>query len=212
MKNEDYDFLFNKPEDPKNLKREPVFENKYLERITVTSPLIALVCYVPLVVIAAVHSMANQYMSTKLTVLMWIAGFIFWSFAEYMIHRYLYHRKTTIVFIRTLQFLFHGFHHKHPGDKHHLFMPFYGGWPVACLFFAIFYLLMAQFAFIFFSGFYSGYLVYVFTHYFIHRFPAPHPWLKPIWRHHLIHHYKYPDKAFGFSTRIWDRLFGTMPP
>lgn len=212
MKNEDYDFLFNKPEDPKNLKCEPVFENKYLEKITVTSPLIALVSYFPLVILAAAHSITNEYMSIRFTIFIGITGFIFWSLAEYLIHRYLYHIKSNIPLVRTLQFLFHGFHHKHPGDKHHLFMPFYGGWPVACLFMVIFYLTLSQYSFMFFSGFYSGYLFYVFNHYFIHRFPPPHPWLKPIWKHHLLHHFKYPDKAFGFSTRIWDQLFGTMPP
>ncbi|MDZ7659917.1 sterol desaturase family protein [Fodinibius sp.] len=32
------------------------------------------------------------------------------------------------------------------------------------------------------------------------------------YRHHTLHHYKYPDKAFGVSTTLWDRVFGTMPP
>ena len=211
MDNTNYEFLFSKPIDPKNLKNEPVFENKFLERLTVTNPLIAFVSYVPLVTLAAVYSMVKGFTTSTLAIIIWVSGFVFWSLAEYLIHRYFYHHKFENRIIKRIQFLFHGFHHKHPRDKHHLFMPFYGGWPVAGLFWLIFYIAIRQYSFIFFSGFYSGYLFYVFTHYYIHRFPPPFTFMKPLWKHHLIHHYKFPDKAFGFSTRIWDRIFGTMP-
>lgn len=212
MDNTNYEFLFSKPVDPKNLKNEPVFQHRFLEKITVTNPLIALVSYVPLVTIAAIYSMMNDFTGTGMAITIWISGFIFWSLAEYLIHRFFYHRRSGNRIIRTIQFLFHGFHHKHPSDKHHLFMPFYGGWLVAFLFMVVFYVFLRHYSFMFFSGFYSGYLFYVFTHYYIHRFPPPLHFLRPMWKHHLLHHYKYPDKAFGFSTRIWDRVFKTMPP
>jgi len=28
---------------------------------------------------------------------------------------------------------------------------------------------------------------------------------------HAIHHYKYPEKAFGVSSPLWDFVFGTLP-
>jgi sterol desaturase/sphingolipid hydroxylase (fatty acid hydroxylase superfamily) len=63
---------------------------------------------------------------------------------------------------------------------------------------------------LFFAGFISGYLVYVSLHYAIHAY-APPKLLKTLWRNHHLHHYKYPDKAFGVSSMLWDKLFGTMP-
>jgi sterol desaturase/sphingolipid hydroxylase (fatty acid hydroxylase superfamily) len=63
----------------------------------------------------------------------------------------------------------------------------------------------------FFPGFFLGYLLYSFLHRATHVAKPPKRF-KNIWRHHSLHHYKYPDKAFGVSTSLWDRVFGTMPP
>ena len=30
-------------------------------------------------------------------------------------------------------------------------------------------------------------------------------------RHHALHHYKDWDRAFGVTTTLWDRVFGTLP-
>ena len=50
-------------------------------------------------------------------------------------------------------------------------------------------------------------------HYAQHRIRKPiyKPWQK-LWVHHSYHHYKDPYTAYGVSTRLWDYIFGTMPP
>ncbi len=209
---DNYKFLFTKPVDPKNLAGEPVFDHELLERITVTSPFIALISNLPLATFAVIIGILKNSMTATMSIALWIGGFCFWSLVEYLIHRFFYHRYSSHPFVRKVQFLFHGFHHKHPSDKYHLFMPFFGGWPVAFFSWVLMYILMGAYSFLFFSGFWSGYMFYVFTHYYIHRFPPPFRFLRPLWRHHLLHHYKYPDRAFGFTTTLWDRLFGTLPP
>jgi sterol desaturase/sphingolipid hydroxylase (fatty acid hydroxylase superfamily) len=32
-------------------------------------------------------------------------------------------------------------------------------------------------------------------------------WLK---HHHVLHHYRNPDRGYGVSTPLWDYIFGTM--
>lgn len=55
--------------------------------------------------------------------------------------------------------------------------------------------------------------MYISMHYAQHRVRKPiyKPWQK-LWVHHAYHHYKDPYVAFGVSTRLWDYVFGTMPP
>lgn len=80
------------------------------------------------------------------------------------------------------------------------------------VFFLISYMLSGSvgYALVFFPGFVTGYLMYVSMHYAIHAY-APPSFLKVLWRNHQLHHYKYPDKAFGVSSVLWHKVFGTMP-
>lgn len=83
---------------------------------------------------------------------------------------------------------------------------------VLLLFYGFSFLLFGSggYALVFFSGFIFGYLIYVSIHFAIHAFPPP-KYLKVLWRNHHLHHYKYPDKAFGVSSVFWDTVFGTLP-
>jgi sterol desaturase/sphingolipid hydroxylase (fatty acid hydroxylase superfamily) len=74
-----------------------------------------------------------------------------------------------------------------------------------------FSLLFGKLTFIFLAGFILGYLVYANIHFYIHLH-RPIKRFSFFWRHHSLHHYKYPDKAFGVSSPLWDIIFGTMPP
>ncbi|MDT7942479.1 MAG: sterol desaturase family protein [Bacteroidota bacterium] len=52
--------------------------------------------------------------------------------------------------------------------------------------------------------------MYEYTHYAIHKYPQPpHPLLKGLWQNHYLHHYRMPEKRFGVTTTLWDRVFGT---
>ncbi|KAH3768818.1 hypothetical protein DPMN_170034 [Dreissena polymorpha] len=45
---------------------------------------------------------------------LFFTGFLLWTLDEYVLHRWLFHRKppTNSKFLITLHFLFHGQHHK----------------------------------------------------------------------------------------------------
>ena len=73
------------------------------------------------------------------------------------------------------------------------------------------YLIGGQTAFSFIAGLVTGYLGYIFVHYQVHTSNPPR-WLKSRMMHHAKHHYQFEDKAFGVSTNLWDKVFGTMPP
>jgi hypothetical protein len=104
----------------------------------------------------------------------------------------------------------HGVHHDYPKDKSRLAMPPILSLILATLFFLIFRSLMGDYVFGFLAGFLMGYTVYLAIHYSIHAFQVPGNFLKTLWHHHSIHHYREPDRAFGVSSPFWDMVFGTM--
>lgn len=82
---------------------------------------------------------------------------------------------------------------------------------LATVFFVIYRAVLGDYTFGFLSGFLMGYTAYLGVHYSIHAFKVPNNFLKILWEHHLIHHYREPNRAFGVSSPLWDFVFGTMP-
>ncbi len=206
------------PEVTKNFEHgeAQIFKNPFLESLTKTNPISNIIIY-GLSIIAFSYYAIMQIGLTLLVFLgLFVLGIFFWTFAEYMLHRYLFHWVSESKFVQRLHFIMHGSHHQYPRDKSRLLMPPVPGLIMAGILFAIFYLLFSllqipDFCFGFFPGFFTGYLLYSFLHRAIHL-QRPPKRFKHIWLHHNIHHYKYPDKAFGVSNTFWDRVFGTMPP
>ena len=71
-----------------------------------------------------------------------LAGLFLWTFAEYTLHRFLFHHKPTSPRQERIFFLFHGIHHAQPQVKTRLVMPFPVSIPMALLFFGLFYLIL----------------------------------------------------------------------
>jgi sterol desaturase/sphingolipid hydroxylase (fatty acid hydroxylase superfamily) len=139
-------------------------------------------------------------------------GFLFWTFAEYMIHRFLYHTESESETLNNIQYKGHTVHHQYPIDPTRLAMPPLPSIILSSLFLGLFYLIMGKWAIAFWPGFISGYLVYITFHYYQHRIKRPRiPTLKKLWLYHQIHHYSNPYAAFGVSTLLWDYVFGTIP-
>jgi sterol desaturase/sphingolipid hydroxylase (fatty acid hydroxylase superfamily) len=90
-------------------------------------------------------------------------------------------------------------------------MPPIPGLIIVGLLYLGFSLILGDWVYLFMPGFMTGYLVYASIHIAVHKRKVPKI-LKAQYRHHALHHYKYPGKAFGVSTTLWDRVFGTMPP
>ncbi|MXV50256.1 fatty acid hydroxylase [Pedobacter sp. HMF7647] len=193
-----------------------LFKSRFLERLTKTRPWIIYAIYIPLCSYLLFKSYVSYHFSASFIAALFLVAMLSWTLVEYLIHRFLFHFEAKSVLGKRLVYLFHENHHEFPRDKTRLFMPPVPSLVIAAIalsiFSAISYLTSETmaYAFIFFPGFVTGYLIYVSMHYAIHAY-APPKFLKLLWRNHHLHHYKCPDKAFGVSSNLWDRIFGTLP-
>jgi sterol desaturase/sphingolipid hydroxylase (fatty acid hydroxylase superfamily) len=193
-----------------------IFKNPLLERLTKTSLRQNIIVYGTVIGALIYYALAVVKIPILEFVGLFVFALFFWTFAEYILHRYLFHWISDNEFVQRFHFVMHGSHHLYPRDKERLLMPPVPGLLMASvlflIFFSIFSLLdIGSLTWAFFPGFFLGYLLYSFVHRATHVAKPPKRF-KHIWRHHSLHHFKYPDKAFGVSTTFWDRVFGTMPP
>lgn len=193
-----------------------LFDNPFLEQLTKTRPWVIYSIYLPLIAFLLIYSHVKLNLSVGFIAMLFIAAMLSWTLVEYIAHRYIFHLHPKNKLGKRIIYIFHENHHEFPRDKMRLFMPPLPSIILASLLFGIFalgsHLLTGtiDYAYVFFSGFFFGYLAYVSMHYAIHAF-APPKALKALWRNHHLHHYKYPDKGFGVSSTFWDKVFGTVP-
>ena len=207
------------PTDP-HRDAEPIrlFKSDFLEFFTHITPAAVIGMWLPVVVILLVYALLTvpgpafpAYIPLGLAI-----GLFLWTFAEYTLHRFLFHHKPTTPRQEHIFFLFHGIHHAQPQVKTRLVMPFPVSIPLAALFFGLFYLVLAvllkspQWVAPLTAGFMVGYLVYDLTHYATHHFPMRSGYAKYLKRYHMAHHYKDPNTRFGVSSPVWDWVFGTQ--
>ena len=193
-----------------------LFKNDLLESLTKTRPWIIYSMYLPLCAYFLYYSNAELGFSVSFIAAVFFGALLFWTLFEYFAHRYLFHYEPSSDWGKRIVYIFHGNHHEYPRDRMRLFMPPVPSILLAAIVFGLIYgfsfLLTGsgRYTFMFFPGFIVGYLLYVSMHYAIHAF-APPKALKGVWRNHHLHHYKYPEKAFGVSSSFWDIVFGTLP-
>lgn len=195
---------------PKNKGQARLFENPWLEALTKAHPLLIWGMYVPVIAVLLYYGTQRFELGVLQSVLIFAGGMFFWSFFEYLAHRFVFHMEASSYTGRKLVYLLHGNHHEFPRDKQRLFMPPLPSIIIASAIFGLFYLVMRHYAFAFFPGFLMGYLIYGSMHYAIHAWNPPFRWMKPLWRNHHLHHYKDEHRGFGVSSTLWDRVFGTM--
>lgn len=187
-----------------------LFKNPYLEMLTKGNPWVIWGMYIPLLSFIIYLGFSKYYLSGLTLGLLFLGGVVFWTFFEYMAHRYLFHMVSENKSLARVAYIFHGNHHHYPRDKQRLFMPPVPSILLASIIFAIQYLLLGAYTFGFFPGFMIGYLLYASMHYAIHAIAPPFKWMKPLWSNHHLHHYKDEELGFGVSNTFWDRVFGTM--
>jgi sterol desaturase/sphingolipid hydroxylase (fatty acid hydroxylase superfamily) len=187
-----------------------IFRNQYLEYVTKTNPLVIWGMYLPVLLLLPYYSVNTLNFSGLKVFLLYIAGMFFWTFTEYILHRFLFHFHPESEKGKRLNYVLHGNHHEYPRDKERLFMPVVPSIIIASIFFFFFYFILGKNVFSFFPGFLLGYLIYGSMHYAIHAWSPPFKWMKGLWRNHHLHHYKESDMGFGVSSTLWDHLFGTM--
>lgn len=193
-----------------NKGRAQLFENKYLELLTIGHPAIIWGMYIPLLSYCIYYGVSTYDYSFKLTIGLFFGAMGFWTIFEYFAHRYLFHWATENPKFQRIVYVFHGNHHHYPRDKQRLFMPPVPSLILSSIIFSVQYLVLGDYVFGFFPGFMIGYLLYASMHYLIHAVAPPFKFLKPLWRNHHLHHYKNEDLGFGVSNTFWDQIFGTM--
>lgn len=138
--------------------------------------------------------------------LLFLIGWIIWTWIEYHYHRFLLHPKTEGGKTGTSQT--HQHHHRDPSQfettwSHRILLLIF-----SCVFIYTAYWLNNYFTL--FSGLFWGWTAFCYIHYLLHK-----KWTKPfIPRHHefhIAHHCRYTDKCFGVSVIWWDILFDTFP-
>ena len=193
-----------------NKGQAQLFKNQYVEMLTKTHPLVIWGIYTPIICYFLYYSGSSLGYSVARVVLTFLGGGLFWSFFEYLMHRFAFHWVGESPRAQKFVYIMHGNHHHFPRDKERLFMPPVPSLIISSAIFGIMYLLMGNNVFSFWAGFMLGYLMYGSMHYAIHAWNPPFKWMKPLWRNHHLHHYKDDHKGFGVSSTIWDHVFGTM--
>jgi 4-hydroxysphinganine ceramide fatty acyl 2-hydroxylase len=138
-----------------------------------------------------------------------LAAVFAWTFAEYFLHRFVFHYHPSSEVGKRIHFIAHGVHHDYPNDSKRLVMPPVLSIPLGILFFFFYQYTLGQYHLVFFAGFVLGYIIYDTMHYALHHFNVSHPIFKRLKEHHMIHHYSDPDRGYGVSSDLWDQVFRT---
>ena len=187
----------------------PMFKSGLLDRFTRVHHLVPVVIFGPAITMLFVLGADRLGLLSALGFA--FGGYLFWTLAEYWIHRVIFHFEPEQGIGARLHWMVHGVHHDHPNDPLRLVMPPAASIPLALVFYALFVLVLGgDRAFAFGAGFLAGYLFYDMIHYHLHHH-TPRTrmgkWLREL---HMRHHFQDDERGFGISAPYWDRVFGTM--
>ena len=189
-----------------------LFENDILERLSHVHPIVPLLIWSHVAGWLYWRSVSVHDMSTLSLVGITLAAILTWTFAEYGLHRFVFHFPAKSKAGKWFVFLFHGNHHEDPKDKTRLVMPPAGAIPIMFLLYLLFSLFIPNpWIEPFMAGFIVGYLIYDYIHYSTHHFPMRNPVAKFLKHYHLKHHYSGDGGRFGVSSPLWDLIFRTYP-
>lgn len=160
-----------------------------------------LLCFPAALMLVLVQSISE----TAFQLLLFIQGWMIWTFVEYVLHRFWMHDKkhAKAPIVKT-----HNYHHSHPGEitvttfKRIIMMMITVGVIVVAFYLNNYFTLLA--------GIITGVVGYFLMHKMLHL-PLSKLLFKRLLRYHIYHHCKYPNTCFGISVPWWDDLFGTVP-
>jgi sterol desaturase/sphingolipid hydroxylase (fatty acid hydroxylase superfamily) len=128
-------------------------------------------------------------------------GLFSWTLSEFLLHRYLYHLWPSFLSEG------HALHHEKPRAL--IGVPWYLTTIAIILLYELLALVFRPSSTGVVMGFnWLGYIFYCIAHHGSHHFRLKRGWLGKMKRHHLIHH-GHPEYNWGFTTPLWDYVFGT---
>ncbi|KAI9100608.1 hypothetical protein DFS34DRAFT_578565 [Phlyctochytrium arcticum] len=207
------DFYLTQVHIPRHISSSaPIFGHPALEVFTKTPWYVIPLVWIPMW-IGSIYLALNNGPPSQMAVLM-ASGIMLWSILEYSLHRFLFHIEVVLPDNRvalTAHFLLHGIHHYLPMDKMRLVMP-----PALSLFLAS-WIYVAFSSFLPFpvvcglaTGVIPGYVGYDLIHYYLHHGRPFAQHLRDMKTYHLDHHYKDANLGYGITSKLWDRVFGTV--
>ena len=189
----------------------PMFASPLLDRFTRVHVAVVPAVFVPVVVVLVVLA-AGELRAPAIAG--WgLAGYATWTLAEYWLHRVVFHHEPARGLGARLHWMLHGVHHDHPNDPMRLVMPPSASLPMAAGFVLLFQLVLpASAAYALGAGFFTGYLAYDLTHFYVHHARPTSRLGRRLRENHMRHHFQDDTTAYGVSAPFWDRVFGTAPP
>jgi dihydroceramide fatty acyl 2-hydroxylase len=188
-----------------------MFDNELLDKLSRVHPAVPVVIFLPAIVVLVALAISHEVAALGIVGL-FVAGYFFWTLAEYWIHRVIFHFEPEGGFGARLHWIIHGVHHDHPNDPLRLVMPPSVSVPLSSLFCLGFWAVLGTpnwFAFA--AGFLAGYLLYDMTHYFLHHHKPKSHLGKRLRELHMRHHFQDDTTGFGISAPYWDTIFRTFP-
>ena len=195
---------------PHNKGTKQLFQNPILEKLSRTHISIPISIFLIYAGSLLYWSVTHTSLSIAWNMAFFFTGIFAFTWAEYMLHRYIFHMKTFTELRARLQYTMHGVHHEFPKDKERLAMPPLLSVTIATVLLLLFRVIMGDVVFSFLPGFLVGYALYLSIHYMVHAYQPPRNFLKWLWVNHSIHHYKDGEVVFGVSSPFWDYIYGTM--
>lgn len=201
-----------------------LFRNDFCEYFSNTQWYMVPLVWLPVTYYLFTRCLAGGF-SIPMSLIFLFIGIIWWTFTEYVMHRFLFHlepfknkgsylsKVTDNWTYITIHFLFHGQHHKVPFDKGRLVFPVVPAGVFIMGFRAMFQILCGSARGDgIMAGGVLGYICYDMIHYFTHHGSITKgSFLDRVRRYHIGHHFVDPDSGYGISSSLWDWPFQTAP-
>ncbi|WP_183558108.1 sterol desaturase family protein [Mucilaginibacter sp. SP1R1] len=187
-----------------------MFKSDFFESLSKVHYTVPLYIFIPVILYCTYKAFVDAGIGFVQYAGLFIAGLFIWTIVEYIMHRFVFHFKPNEnwKWAQRLHFVMHGVHHDYPSDAKRLVLPPSLSIPLATGFYFLFNaLLPVNYIFGLFPGFILGYLFYDISHYAMHHFNFKSGLFKKIKQHHMLHHYQDPDKGYGVSSPLWDKIF-----
>jgi sterol desaturase/sphingolipid hydroxylase (fatty acid hydroxylase superfamily) len=186
----------------------PMFESRVLDSLSRVHPVVPIMIFVPAIVALVVLGLAAVSVGVELALI--LGGYALWTLFEYWLHRLVFHFEPEQGVGARLHWIIHGVHHDHPNDPLRLVMPPAVSVPLGALVFGVLYAIFGhRYAPALAAGFFSGYLVYDMTHYYLHHFRPRGRMGRMLRERHMRHHFQDETRGFGISAPYWDDVFRT---
>jgi dihydroceramide fatty acyl 2-hydroxylase len=186
-----------------------LFKNPVLERFSHVHPAVPALFWIPVIAGLLYRSVMVHGLPAWSYVALGLGGLLAWTFFEYVLHRFVFHARPRSPSLKRMVYVFHGIHHDHPNDWTRLVMPPVPGVAICLVAYLPMVAVLGIYSEAFLAFFLIGYLVYDYTHLYVHFAQPKRGWGKFIKQYHMVHHYAEHDAKWGVSTPIWDFVFGT---